>query len=115
MQSSEDTYSTSEPVLEISHGNDDLFLIGFTFDAIQAMEVEQFCRDHVVLPFDEHGSTVVLDMMSSMSFLLGLGLGHCQHGSGEFIAIVDHDTPFSLGFVPTKANYKYMVFPLRAI
>ncbi|RVW64505.1 hypothetical protein CK203_040343 [Vitis vinifera] len=76
--SSEDTYSTSEPVLEISHGNDDLFLIGFTFDAIQAMEVEQFCRDHV-------------------------------HGSGEFIAIVDHDTPFSLGFVPTKANYKYML------
>ncbi|KAL6343150.1 hypothetical protein AAG906_020939 [Vitis piasezkii] len=92
-ESSEDTYSTSEPVLEISHGNDDLFLIGFTFDAIQAMEVEQFCRDHVV----------------SMFFLLGLGLGHCQHGSGEFIAIVDHDTPFSLGFVPTKADYRYML------
>ena len=30
-------------------------------------------------PFDEHGSTVVLDMMKSMSFLPGLGLGCRQH------------------------------------
>ena len=101
--------------MEISHSDDDLFFTGFTFDKIQTVEVEQFCRYYVALHFHEHGSIVVLDMMSSMSFLLGLGLGHCQHGSGEFIAIVDHDTPFSLGFVPTKANYKYMVFPLRAI
>ena len=29
----------------------------------------------MTLPFDKHGSIVVLDMMRSMSFLLGLGLG----------------------------------------
>ena len=74
IQSIGDTYSTSEPILEISHSNDDLFLTGFTFDKIQTVEVEHFHRDHVALLFDEHGSTVVLDMMRSMSFLLGLGL-----------------------------------------
>ena len=26
----------------------------------------------------------------------------------EFVATVDHDTPFGLGFVPTEANYRYM-------
>ena len=48
--------------------------------------------------------------MRSMSFLTGLGLRHRQHGSGEFIATVDHDTPFDLGFVSTKGDYKYMAF-----
>ena len=33
-QSTRDTYSTSELVLEISHDDDNLFLIGFTFDEI---------------------------------------------------------------------------------
>ena len=42
----------------------------------------------MVLSFDEHGSTMVLDMMRSMSFLPGLGLGHYQHGSREFIATI---------------------------
>ena len=110
IQSTRDTYSTSEPVLEISHGDNDLFLTGFTFDEIHTIEVEQFCRDYVALPFYEHGSTLVLDMMRSMSFLPSLGLGRCQHSSGEFIATVDHDTHFDLGFIHTKANYKYMVF-----
>ena len=26
----------------------------------------------------------------------------------EFVATVDHDTPFGLGFVPTEADYRYM-------
>ena len=110
IKSTGDSYSTSAPVLEISHGDDDLFLTGFTFDEIQTMEVEQFCRDHVAFLFDEHGSTVVLDMMRSMFFLPSLGIGRRQHGSEEFIATIDHDTPFSLGFVPTEVNYKYMAF-----
>ena len=63
----------------------------------------------MALPFDEHSSTVVLDMMRSMSFSLGLGLGHCQHGSKEFIATVGHDTLFDLSFVPTEVDYRYMV------
>ena len=74
------------------------------------MEVEQIYRDYVAFSFDEHGSTMVLDMMRSMSFLLGLGLRRHQHGSKEFIATVDHDTYLSLGFVPTKTDYRYMVF-----
>ena len=60
----------------------------------------------MALLFDGHGSTMVLDMMRSMSFLPGLGLWRHQHGSGEFIAIVDHDTLFDLGFIPTKADYR---------
>ena len=52
----------------------------------------------MVLHFDENGSTMVLDMMRSMSFLLGLGLGCRRHESREFIAAVDHDVPFGLGF-----------------
>ena len=72
------------------------------------MEVEQFCRDHVALSFDEHDSTVVWDMMRSMSFLLGLGLGRCQNGFREFVATVDHDAPFGLGFVSIGVDYRYM-------
>ena len=40
IQSTRDSYSTFEPVLEISHGDDDLFLTRFTFDEIQTVEVE---------------------------------------------------------------------------
>ena len=50
IQSSGDIYSTSEPVLEISHGDNKLFLTSFTFDEIQIVEVEQFFKDHMVLP-----------------------------------------------------------------
>ena len=108
IQSSRDTYSTSDLVLEISHGDDDLFMTSFTFDEIQTVAVEQFYRDHLALPFDEHGRIVILDMMRSMSFLPNLGLGCHHHGSREFIATVDHDTPFGLGFVPIKVDYRYM-------
>ena len=27
----------------------------------------------------------------------------------EFVATIDHDTPFGLGFVPTETNYRNMV------
>ena len=51
---------------------------------------------------------MVLDMMRFMSFLSGLGLGCYQHGSREFIATVDHDTPFRLGFILNEVDYRYM-------
>ena len=51
---------------------------------------------------------MVLDMMRFMSFLPGLGLGRHQHGSREFIATVDHDTPFRLGFILNEVDYRYM-------
>ncbi|WKA13007.1 hypothetical protein VitviT2T_030344 [Vitis vinifera] len=108
VQSVGDMFITAEPVLEISHTDDDLFLTGFTFDEVQTVEIEDFCRDFVAMSFDRHGSTVVLDIMRSMSYLPGMGLGRRQHGPSEFIIIPDHDVPFGLGFIPTEADYLYM-------
>ena len=68
-------FASFEPVLQISHSEDDLFLTGFTFDEVQTLEVEDFCRDFVAMSFDQHSSMVVLDMIRGMSFMLGLGLG----------------------------------------
>ena len=101
-------FASFEPVLQISHSEDDLFLTEFTFDEVQTLEVEDFCRDFVAMSFDQHSSMVVLDMIRGMSFMLGLGLGRRQPEPMEFVATVDHDTPFGLGFVPTKVDYWYM-------
>ncbi|WKA12991.1 hypothetical protein VitviT2T_030331 [Vitis vinifera] len=108
VQSVGDMFIAAEPMLEISHTDDDLFLTGFTFDEVQTVEIEDFCRDFVAMSFDRHGSTVVLDIMRSMSYLPGMGLGRRQHGPSEFITILDHDVPFGLGFIPTEADYLYM-------
>ena len=77
MQSVGDMFISSEPVLYISHSDDDLFLTGVTFDEVQTLEMEDFFRDFLAMLFNEHGSTVVLDMMRSMSYLLGMGLERC--------------------------------------
>ncbi|RVW92947.1 hypothetical protein CK203_032764 [Vitis vinifera] len=61
----------AEPVLEISHTDDDLFLTGFTFDEVQTLEMRTFGL--CAMSFDQHGSTVVLDIMRSMSYLPGMG------------------------------------------
>ena len=47
-------------------------------------------------------------MMRGMTFLLGMGLGRRQQGPSEFIATIDHDTTFRLGFIPTETDYRYM-------
>ena len=62
----------------------------------------------MAMSFNQHGSIVVLDMMRSMSYLPGMRLGRRQHGPNEFMAILDHDVPFELGFIPTKVDYRYM-------
>ena len=62
----------------------------------------------MAVSFDQHNSTVVLDMMRGMTFLLGMGLGRRQQGPSEFIATIDHDTTFRLGFIPTETDYRYM-------
>ncbi|RVW20219.1 hypothetical protein CK203_112030 [Vitis vinifera] len=95
--STRDMFASSELVLHISHNKDDLFLTGFTFDEIQTLEIEDFCRDFVAMSFDQHSSTVVLDMMRGMTFLPGMGLERRQLGPNKFIAIIDHDTTFGLG------------------
>ena len=65
----------AKPMLQISHSDDDLFLTGFTFDEVQTLEMEDFHRDFVAMLFDQYGSTMVLDIMRSMSYLPGMGLG----------------------------------------
>eukprot|EP00261_Vitis_vinifera_P037221 XP_019078464.1 PREDICTED: uncharacterized protein LOC109123373 [Vitis vinifera] len=108
VQSVGDMFISAEPVLEISHADDDLFLTGFTFDEVQTLEMEDLCRDFVALSFDQHSSTVVLDIMRSMSYLPGMGLGRRQHGPSEFMTFPDRDVPFGLGFSPTEADYRHM-------
>ena len=61
-----------------SHSEDDLLLTGFTFDEIQTLEIEDFCRDFVAMSFDQHSSTVVLNMMRGMTFLPDMGLRRRQ-------------------------------------
>ena len=69
--------SSFELVLHIRHNDDDLFMTGFIFDEVQALEMEDFFRDFVAMSFDQHSSTVVLNMMRSMSYLPDMGLGRC--------------------------------------
>ena len=45
-------FISTESVLQISHNDDDLLLTGFAFDEVQALEMEDFCRDFVALSFD---------------------------------------------------------------
>ena len=104
-----DMFIFVEPVLRISHSDDDLLLTGFTFDEVQALKMEDFCRDFVAMSFDQHSNTMVLNMMRSMSYLPGIGLGRRQHGPIEFMTFLDHDVPFRLEFIPTEADYQYMV------
>ena len=80
----------------------------FTFDEMQTLEMKDFFEDFVAMSFDQHGSTMVLNMMKSMSYLPGMGLERRQHMPSEFMAILDHNVPFGLGFIPTEADYQYM-------
>ena len=75
IQSNRDGVTSSEPVLQISHSEDDLHLTGFTFDEVQVVSLGDDNRDMVPMSFDQYSSTLVLNMMRGMSYLLGLGLG----------------------------------------
>ena len=108
VQSVRDMFISAEPMLQINHSDDDLLLTEFTFDEVQTLEMEDFYRDFVAMSFDQHGSTVVLNMMRGMSYLPGMGLERRQHGPSEFMTIPDHDVPFGLEFVPIEADYRYM-------
>ena len=94
-----DMFISIDLVLPISHSDDDLLLTGFTFDEVQTLEIEDFCRDFVAMSFDQHSSTVVLNMMRGMSYLPGMGLGRRQHEPSELMAFPNHDVPFGLGFI----------------
>ena len=62
-------------MLQISHSEDDLHLIGFIFDEVQVVSLGDDNRDMVPMSFDQHNNTLVLSMMRGMSYMLGLGLG----------------------------------------
>ena len=97
-----------EPVSEISHGSDNLLLIEFTFDELQTVKPGDFVRYSVSMSFDQHSSSIVLDMIRSMSYMPGLGFRDRQHGRSELFTVLDHDPPFSLGFVPVEADFRCM-------
>ena len=65
-------------MLHISHSVDDLLLIGFTFDKVQVVSLEDDSRDLVLMSFDQYNNTLVLSMMRGMSYMPGLGLGRRQ-------------------------------------
>ena len=51
--------------------------VGFTFDEVQVVSLEDDSKDMAPMLFDQYNSTLVLSMMSGMSYLAGLGLGCC--------------------------------------
>ena len=75
IQFDRDIIVSIEPVLQISHNDDDLHLTRFTFDEVQAVSLEDDSRDAVPMSFDRYSSTLVLNMMKDMSYLPSLGLG----------------------------------------
>ena len=83
-------------------------MTGFTFDEVQVVGLDNDSRDMVPMSFDQHNSTLVLNMMKSMSYLPGMGLGRHQQGPHEFTFAVDHETPYELGYIPTEDDACYM-------
>ena len=103
-----DVVTSSKPVIHISHSEDDLHLIGFTFDEVQVVSLEDDSRDMVLMSFDNHNSTLVLSMMRGMSYMPGLGLGRRQQRLREFTFIVDHDIPYGLGYTHIEDDAHHM-------
>ena len=90
-----------------------MLLTRFTFDEVQVVNLEEDNRDMVPMSFDQYSSTLVLNMMRGMSYILGLGLGRRQHGPREFIFTVDHDIPYGLGYTPMEEDARYMAQPRK--
>ena len=113
IHSDKDVVTSTEPVLPISHNKDDLYLIGFVFDEIQVINLEDDNRDMVPTSFDQHSSTLVLSMMRGMSYMPGLGLGLHQQGPLELAFTIDHDIPYGLGYTPFEDDARHMAMLLR--
>ena len=113
IHSDRDVVTSSKPVLQISHSEDDLHLTGFTFDEVQVVSLKDDSRDMVPMSFDQYSSTMILSMMRSMSYMLGLGLGCYQQGSREFVFTIDHDVPYGLGYTPSEEDARHMAWLRR--
>ena len=108
IQSDKDVVTSFEPMLQISHSEDDLHLTGFVFYEVQVVSLEDDNRDMVPMSFDQHSSTLVLSMMRGVSYMLGLGLGRHQQGPREFTITVDHDMSYRLGYTPFEDDARHM-------
>ena len=108
IQPDKDVVTSFEPVLQISHSEDDLHLTGFVFDEVQVVSLEDDNRDIVPMSFGQHNSTLVLSMMRGMSYMPGLGLGSRQQGPREFTITIDHDMPYGLGYTPSEDDARHM-------
>ena len=108
IQTDIDVVTSSEPMLHINCSEDDLHLIGFTFDEVQVVSLEDDNGDLMPMSFDQHNNTLVLSMMRGMSYMPGLGLGHRQQGLCEFTFTVDHDIPYGLCYTPIEDNARHM-------
>ena len=95
-------------MLHISHNEDDLHLIRFTFNEVQVIGLEDDNRDLVPMSFDQHNNTLVLCMMRGMSYMPSLGLGRCQQGPRKFTFTVDHDIPYGSGYSSIKDDARHM-------
>ena len=108
IQSDKDVVTSSEPVLHISHSEDDLHLTRFTFNEVEVVNLEDDSRDSVPMSFYQHSSILVLSMRRGMSYIPGLGMGRRQQGSREFTFTVDHDIPYGLGYTPIEDDARHM-------
>ena len=108
IQSDKDIVTSSEPMLQISHSEDDLHLTGFVFDEVQVVSLEDDDREMVPMSFDQHNNTLVLSIKKGMSYMLGLGLGCRQQGPHEFAFTIDHDIPYGLGYTPSEGDARHM-------
>ena len=104
IQSDRDIVTSSEPMLQINHSEDDLHLTGFTFDKVQVVSLEDDNRDIVPMSFDQYSGTLVLSMMRGMSYMPGLGFGRRQQGLCEFAFTINHDIPYGLGYTPSEED-----------
>ena len=113
IQSDKDVVTSSEPVLQISLSEDDLHFTGFAFDEVQIVSLEDDGRDMVPMSFDQHNSSLVLNMMKGLSYMPGLGLGRRQQGPREFSFIIDHNIPYGLGYTPFGDDARHMAWLRR--
>ena len=113
IQSDKDVVTSFEPVLQISHNEDNLYLTGFVFDEVQVFSLEDDNRDMVSMSFDQHNNTLVLSMMKGMSYMPDLGLGRLQQGPREFTFTIGHEIPYGLGYTPSKDDARHMAMLRR--
>ena len=104
-----DVISSFEPILQISHSDDDFFL--HDSHLMKYRPLRFYISIEISWPWPCHliSITIPLFMMRGMSFLPSFGLGRHQHVSSKFMTTIDQDTHFGLGFTPLEDDIHYIV------